>query len=104
METARLILEFGALGVLLVVLYGLFRLLWTFAPPFLSAWTSLTATLAKLGEQVENFGVMMGGMVLKVDAAKAAAERSGGYPPVPNPTRPEVAPPSARHPGTFPPA
>ena len=92
-ETVRLILEFGAFGVLLVVLWGLYSLIKTFAPPFIAAWVSLTSALAKLGEQVENLGGLITGMGADVRATKSAAERSGGYAPV---TQPGAGPQSAR--------
>lgn len=113
MDTFKAILDFGVLGVLLSVLFGLFVLVRQFAPQLIATWIAMTSTLAKLGEQVDNFGAMVVGLGVKVDAtrdrasaaaqsasdAKTAFERSGsypgiivapsaGYPPAPLPPRP----------------
>ena len=78
-ETVRLILEFGAFGVLALVLWGLFVLLKTFAPPFIAAWVALTSALTKLGEQIENLSSLITGIGVDVRATKAGVERSGAY-------------------------
>jgi hypothetical protein len=111
METFKAILDFGVLGVLLAVLVGLFLLVRQFAPQLIATWIAMTTTLAKLGEQVDNFGAMVIGLGVKVDATrdrasaaaqsasdtKTALERSGSFPginagqagaPPPAPPRP----------------
>ena len=109
MDTFKAILDFGVLGVLLAVLVGLFVLVRQFAPQLIATWVAMTGTLAKLGEQVENFGAMMIGMNGKLDETRNRAsetarevtltrtvvERSGSYPAAPTGAPAAGSPPSS---------
>ena len=112
METFKIILDFGTLGVLLAVLWGLFTLVRQFAPQLIATWIAMTSTLAKLGEQVENFGTMVVTLGVKVDATKDRAsetarevtltrtvvERTGSYPAAPTGAGQAAGQPAAPHP------
>jgi len=91
LESAKVILGFGGLGVLLAFMVGLYLLIKQFAPQIIAMGVSLATSLAKFGEKIENFGERIENFGVKVDnasakateaAADARATRTGSMPAV----------------------